>query len=142
MLYFAYGSNLNLDQMKGRCPGSSKVGPAYLEGWSLAFRGPLDIVKQEGSVVPGFIFDINESDLRALDRYEGYPYLYNRVTVPINTRDSNMLAITYTMNRKKHVAMPGRSYWETVLTGYYQCGLANHLNILKRAFRQAQVSRI
>lgn len=36
--YFAYGSNLNLGQMAGRCPESTTVQTARLEGYELAFR--------------------------------------------------------------------------------------------------------
>ena len=35
--YFAYGSNLNLGQMAGRCPESTTVQTARLEGYELAF---------------------------------------------------------------------------------------------------------
>ena len=31
-LYFAYGSNINLDQMAYRCPAAQVVGPVVLEG--------------------------------------------------------------------------------------------------------------
>lgn len=37
-LYFAYGSNINLNQMEHRCPDASVVGPVTLEGWELLFR--------------------------------------------------------------------------------------------------------
>lgn len=33
--YFAYGSNLNVEQMKGRCPDSIGISPAVLNGWKL-----------------------------------------------------------------------------------------------------------
>ena len=38
-LYFAYGSNINLDQMAYRCPAAQVVGPVVLEGYELLFRG-------------------------------------------------------------------------------------------------------
>lgn len=37
-LYFAYGSNINLNQMARRCPGAEVIGPATLNGYRLAFR--------------------------------------------------------------------------------------------------------
>ena len=36
--YFAYGSNLNFDQMAYRCPEATVVGTAKLDGYELAFR--------------------------------------------------------------------------------------------------------
>lgn len=37
-LYIAYGSNLNLEQMKHRCPTAEVVGAAELRNWRLWFR--------------------------------------------------------------------------------------------------------
>ena len=36
--YFAYGSNLNFEQMAYRCPEATVVGTAKLDGYELAFR--------------------------------------------------------------------------------------------------------
>ena len=38
-LYFAYGSNINLDQMAFRCPAAQVVSPVTLNGYRLLFRG-------------------------------------------------------------------------------------------------------
>ena len=38
-LYIAYGSNLNLEQMRCRCPTAEVVDKATLDGWRLRFRG-------------------------------------------------------------------------------------------------------
>ena len=75
--YFAYGSNLNLGQMAGRCPESTTVQTARLEGYELAFRGGvLTILPKEDSHVDGLIWSISEQDERHLDRYEGFPRLF------------------------------------------------------------------
>lgn len=34
-LYIAYGSNLNLEQMRRRCPTAELVGKTVLRGWRL-----------------------------------------------------------------------------------------------------------
>ncbi|MFR3411141.1 MAG: gamma-glutamylcyclotransferase family protein [Coprococcus sp.] len=36
--YFAYGSNMNLEQMKYRCPAAEVVENVRLENYRLAFR--------------------------------------------------------------------------------------------------------
>ena len=38
-LYFAYGSNINLEQMAYRCPAAEAVGPVILENYELLFLG-------------------------------------------------------------------------------------------------------
>lgn len=36
--YIAYGSNLNVEQMKLRCPGAKVYKKALMKGWKLTFR--------------------------------------------------------------------------------------------------------
>ncbi len=49
MLYFAYGSNLNIKQMKQRCPDSIGISPAVLNGWKLVERTYADIEEAEAA---------------------------------------------------------------------------------------------
>ncbi len=70
-LYFAYGSNLNKEQMVFRCPGAEPVGQASLDGWELEFRRVLTIVRKPGGVVEGGLWLITDDNELALDRYEG-----------------------------------------------------------------------
>ena len=37
--YIAYGSNLNVSQMRMRCPHATILGTANLKGWELLFKG-------------------------------------------------------------------------------------------------------
>lgn len=37
--YIAYGSNLNVPQMRMRCPRATILGTANLTGWELLFKG-------------------------------------------------------------------------------------------------------
>ena len=81
-MYFAYGSNINLDQMAYRCPAAQVVGPVVLEGYELLFRGNASgngvatIKPKEGQQVHGLLWRITPGCERSLDLYEGYPHLY------------------------------------------------------------------
>ena len=83
-LYFAYGSNMNLNQMAFRCPDAEVVESVRLEGYRLAFRtngggnGVATILPEEGSYVDGVLWRISERDEQHLDHYEGFPFLYER----------------------------------------------------------------
>ena len=60
-LYIAYGSNLNLDQMKHRCPTAEVVGAAKLKNWRLRFRGEnhsavATIEREKGFKVPVLVW--------------------------------------------------------------------------------------
>ena len=45
-LYFAYGSNLNVGQMKQRCPDSAGVSTAVLNGWKLTEISGIELCLQ------------------------------------------------------------------------------------------------
>ena len=74
--YLAYGSNLNVEQMKHRCPDAKPIGTAWISGYQLLFKGSktgsyLTIEKAEKSKVPVAVWEVSESDERRLDLYEG-----------------------------------------------------------------------
>jgi gamma-glutamylcyclotransferase len=87
VLYFAYGSNLDEAQMRARCPGARREGRATLRGHRLTFggfshrwNGPVASVRRaSGAEVAGLLYAVDDSALRALDRFEGCPFAYERV---------------------------------------------------------------
>lgn len=123
MLYFAYGSNLNWEQMKYRCPDCVPITKATLKGWELQFRGPLDIEPEKNSSVQGVVFRISERDLENLDAYEGYPSCYTRkkVTLLDNKRCQLITAMVYVMTgtrKNRGLCPPSRGYLQCVLQGH------------------------
>lgn len=135
MLYFAYGSNLNIEQMTRRCPDAKPLGSARLRGWQLVFRGVADIQRARGKVVHGGLWSITPSDLRNLDRYEGFPYLYLRHIVEVETSGRPIQAIVYRMTRSDELGLPSPGYLRTCLDGFAAWGLPSwHL---RRALREA-----
>ena len=87
-LYFAYGSNLDLEQMAQRCPDAEIVGPVRLENYELRFRGSgfATVAPKKGSTVHGLVWKITPNCEQSLDRYEGYPRHYTKETVTVKTR--------------------------------------------------------
>jgi len=80
MLYFAYGSNMQFDQMRERCPSARFVCAARLKDHRLAFTrlsknrqcGVADVLPSTGADVWGAVFQIDETEIGALDKSEGY----------------------------------------------------------------------
>ena len=104
-LYFAYGSNMNLNQMAFRCPDAEVVESVRVEGYRLAFRtngggnGVATILPEEGSYVDGVLWRISERDEQHLDHYEGFPFLYGKEPVTVTDQDGVRREImAYTMN--------------------------------------------
>ena len=75
-LYIAYGSNINLEQMKYRCPHSKVVGTSEIKDYELEFRGVATIVPSKGATVPVLIWELDDMDLPTLNRYEGSCRIY------------------------------------------------------------------
>ena len=129
MLYFAYGSNLNLFQMKRRCKDSVLLKKYELKGYRLNFRSKYraaDIEKSKNSIVPGALFEISKSDEKKLDVYEDYPILYKKLYFTYY----NKTVMTYIMVNKTEFRYPTERYLNVVKRGYKDCKLdTKHLKV-------------
>jgi gamma-glutamylcyclotransferase len=79
MLYFAYGSNMDWQRMKERCPSARFVCIALLESFNFDFKwkcrdghGVMNVVEDPTSEVWGVVYQIDELDIGRLDYKEGY----------------------------------------------------------------------
>ena len=126
-LYFAYGSNINLDQMAYRCPDAQVVGPVTLENYELLFRrgGFATIGPKEGETVTGLLWSITRACEQSLDHYEGYPRFYDKQMVTVRDSEGRSLsAMVYIMDaRFREPMLPSSSYYCGILEGYRQNGL-------------------
>jgi len=123
-LYFAYGSNLNLKQMRQRCPDSKVYSAAILKDYSLVFRGVADIVKEKKQKVQGILFEVSKNDIVKLDAYEGYPMLYKRIKIVVNIGNKEVEAFAYKMVNGYSFELPDKGYFDIIYEGY----LNNSLN--------------
>jgi gamma-glutamylcyclotransferase len=81
LLYFAYGSNLDQEQMQARCARARVDCRAVLLNHALAFGGfsqvwdgaVANVVRRRGARVEGLLYHLADEDLQALDRCEGHP---------------------------------------------------------------------
>ena len=120
MLYFAYGSNLNLFQMKRRCKDSVFLKKYELKGYRLNFRSKYraaDIEKSKNSLVPVALFEISKSDEKKLDVYEDFPILYKKLYFTYY----NKTVMTYIMVNKTEFRYPTERYLNVVKQGYRDC---------------------
>ncbi|KAK2593753.1 hypothetical protein QQS21_008514 [Conoideocrella luteorostrata] len=105
VLYFAYGSNLSTEQMRQRCPDSTPLGLAYMQGWKWLIneRGYANVVRipdstsvpaaaasdnnvdgkgkggsEEKNRVYGLLYFLPQGDEAKLDVYEGYDWAYGK----------------------------------------------------------------
>jgi hypothetical protein len=141
ILYIAYGSNMNLEQMATRCPAAKLVGQTILKNYRLIFRGYRDnavatIEPLRGGKVPVLVWEITPTDEAALDFYEGFPILYRKNTLRITMQDNTMAkAMVYIMNDGKPRSKPNCHYYSIILEAYKAAGF--DVEILKLAVRDS-----
>lgn len=85
-LHFAYGSNMDVEAMRLRCPGARPVCAARLmrHRFVIMPEGYASIVRDAGAVVHGVLWDLALADLRALDAYENVSRgLYSKIEQPV-----------------------------------------------------------
>lgn len=122
-LYFAYGSNCNIQQMIQRCPTATVVGSAVLPQWRLRLSKFCDIVPDASARVHGAVWDITGADEKLLDVYEGYPKQYTKVKVSVRLGSGETVeAMTYVMVGGD-LEFPAEEYTATVIKGYDDHGI-------------------
>ena len=125
--YFAYGSNMNLGQMRFRCPDAEVVGNVRLEDYRLAFRGRTPgngvatVLPEKGSYVDGVLWKITEACEKNLDFYEGFPNFYGKETIQVKDQAGALREVfVYTMNslirmfRQDHRNFIWMEFWKDV----------------------------
>jgi len=121
-LMFAYGSNLNKEQMSRRCPAARDLGRLRLPDWQLVFRGVADVIREPGAACYGGVWRITPQCERALDRYEAYlpngNGIYRKEYIPIKpTPDGVKEMMVYVMN-SSGIYPPSEWYLQSIEEGY------------------------
>ncbi len=122
--YIAYGSNMNLSQMKKRCPNSIVIGVGELEDWELKFNSCATIKPNKKKSTPVLIWQIHTQDWQKLDEYEDYPSYYRKEILDVTVENKKHPALVYIMNCEDNAySPPSRSYYEDIVEGYMQNGI-------------------
>ena len=137
MLYFAYGSNLDPEQMTQRCPGHAVVGLAELRDHKLTFPltshdwggGVASVGVAHGGSVWGVVYELSEADVASLDQYEGYKgpgnqhNVYDRETASVQLVRADdgsfprRLRPAIYLARPANPSAPSRRYLDALLRG-------------------------
>lgn len=133
--YLAYGSNLNVQQMKYRCPDAKPIGTAFINGYQLLFKGSktgsyLTIEKAEKAKVPVAVWEVSEADECRLDAYEGCPTFYYKTEMKVTVNRRKIKAFVYIMHEDRLLGIPSSSYMRTCVQGYRDFGFdLKHLRL-------------
>mgnify|MGYP002729071000 FL=1 len=114
--YLAYGSNLNVRQMRYRCPTAKPIGITAIPDYELLYKGSktgsyLTIEKKKGSLLPIVVWEVTAADEKRLDAYEGYPNFYYKKEMKLPVRLANgktkkLTAFIYIMHEERELGCP------------------------------------
>jgi 5-oxoprolinase (ATP-hydrolysing) len=127
-LVFSFGSNLDLEQIKSRCPSVKVVCRGrvfdkemrYTLYSSVRGGGVADMTDSPGGIVYGLVLNLSDSDLKKLDKIECGDNCYQRITVDVyNDNGEDFLCYAYDVIDKKPDIPPTKIYEWLVYSGAY-----------------------
>jgi hypothetical protein len=128
--YFAYGSNMDPEQMRSRAPNARFAGTARLDGYRVVFnksgtdgsaKANIEMSSREESFVLGGLYEVPESEFITLHGFE-IGYLTTGVEVDQNT--AKVRAQTFIADATAVVrGSPSPQYLSTILRGAEALGL-------------------
>ena len=130
--YLAYGSNLNIRQMRYRCPTAKPIGITAIPDYELLYKGSgtgayLTIEPKKDGLVPIAVWEVTEADEKRLDAYEGCPTFYYKkdLRLPVKLRNGKTKkvdAFIYIMHEERRHGIPSLTYIRTCEEGYRNFG--------------------
>ena len=130
--YLAYGSNLNIRQMRYRCPSAKPIGITAIPDYELLYKGSgtgayLTIEPKKDGLVPIAVWEVTEADEKRLDAYEGCPTFYYKkeLRLPVKLRNGKTKkvdAFIYIMHEERRHGIPSLTYIRTCEEGYRNFG--------------------
>jgi len=129
-LYFAYGSNMDEDQMHERCPSAEKVGVAVLRDHRLVFNrrgsyrdgGVASVVPESGQRVYGVVWRIGAAEFERLDETEDAT-AYRRRIVATYGLDGSVWRTQLYQAIPEGEFPPDDAYVELLITAAEKAGL-------------------
>lgn len=131
---FMYGSNLYLERLRSRASnwnGQFKKG--FIPSYALHFNKQLskggvaaNIMSHSTRKVWGILVELNNDDLKAMDRYEGHPNHYERKKLNLfSENNSQVNAYTYIAHSRYIIKeqVPSFEYLNYIIKGAEMCGL-------------------
>lgn len=134
-LYFAYGSNMDIDDLSRWCAEKShplpvllNTQPAILKGYRLDFNyysgsrksGAANIMPSASNSVYGLVSEVTEDSLAIISKKEGAPSYYEKITVTLESFTGTPLHDVVTFKaakarEKSSFQPPSRYYLDLIL---------------------------
>jgi len=134
--YFAYGSNMNLAQMKQKCSSPNVLGIACLSGYRVEFYGysaiwdgaQETVVPDLQSEVWGVLYELKFFDSEQLDvhedaRFDGAGMYFNYPVDVVDLQGVVIDALIYKKNILLDAQLPSTEYLNFIVQGAKEQGL-------------------
>lgn len=131
--YFAYGSNLDMNQMEERVGSRERCQRALLRGWKLTFNVSSSIwggkaanifeTRDPKDIVYGVIYQIREAQLDELTQKEGPKPL----DLEVESAGNKIMAKAYVFNPNARPGQPTKEYLDKVVSGLQQHGYGENV---------------
>jgi len=138
MWYFAYGSNMQSDTLRGRRGiGYQRAIAVRAPGWRVVFDKPplfpigeafANIVAEPGAVALGVAFEVSADELAHIELSEGVKLgNYHRVLLDVEplepVADAPRTAVSLASDRRDPTLRPSTRYMALVVAGAHEHGL-------------------
>lgn len=126
VVYFAYGSNMDLVQMGNRCKAAATIGTALLPShrFIINSNGGATVIPDPACRVQGLLWRLTKADVRSLDRYEGVRRgVYRKDIVEVVRSDGKKVKALIYIATDSTPGTPRQGYMERIISGAEQCGL-------------------
>jgi gamma-glutamylcyclotransferase (GGCT)/AIG2-like uncharacterized protein YtfP len=149
MLYFAYCTLLDTDEMQKYCPAAEPTEVASLAGYKVAFSryaqgasgGGCDLTEAPDDEVLGLLYSLSPEILQDLDSIAGVDKgFYRKIDIRVATEGGKMLdAITYVVPDPLDSFHPSPAYTRPILAGAKALGFpAAYIEKLETTIRTTQ----
>jgi len=120
ILYFAYGHNTNIPELKKRIPKAKRIGVAVAPNQQLEINHYTNIVAKDGAKTYGVLWAVDTDSLKVLDWYEGDGKDYSHAFIEVIYNGNLYKVLTYVMitSRSDINREPSLKYLKHVYDGY------------------------
>ena len=138
VFYFAYGSNMLISRIYDRVGKVKVIGAHTLKGYALAFNCGYppacmyaNMVEREGASIEGVLYELTERQIAQLDKYEVYPFNYQKIYFYDAVKDAVIFAYVATSDFKpRRVGKPTLDYLNILIQGCKDFKLTSTLTYL------------
>jgi gamma-glutamylcyclotransferase (GGCT)/AIG2-like uncharacterized protein YtfP len=133
MLYFTYGSFMDINNLKKHTPSAKFVCKAMIPNWEVQFNyysknyqgGVTGIEQALNKIVRGAVYEIPPNEIEYLDTIEGVPNgtYYRHPIMVVSEEGKPMLAHVYRTTNPRGPFKPTKKYLNYILDGARALGL-------------------